>query len=83
MRLASEWRRLADKSVSVQKVTLTHRNRCRFPENPRTLGAALKGFRFGDLWKYRVGDYRIIARIEDELLLILVVRIGDRKEVYR
>jgi len=52
-------------------------------ENPRTLGAALKGFRFGDLWKYRVGDYRIIARIEDELLLILVVRIGDRKEVYR
>jgi mRNA interferase RelE/StbE len=52
-------------------------------ENPRTLGAALKGPRFGDLWKYRVGDYRIIARIEDDLLLILVVRIGDRKEVYR
>ena len=52
-------------------------------EDPRTLGAALKGPRFGELWKYRVGDYRIIARIEDELLLILVVRIGDRKEVYR
>ena len=52
-------------------------------ENPRTLGAALKGPRFGELWNYRIGDYRVIARIEDELLLILVVRIGDRKEVYK
>ena len=52
-------------------------------ENPRTLGAALKGPRFGEFWKYRIGDYRVIAHIEDELLLILVVRIGDRKEVYR
>jgi mRNA interferase RelE/StbE len=52
-------------------------------EDPRTLGAALKGPRFGDFWKYRVGDYRIIVRIEDDLLLVLVVRIGDRKEVYR
>ena len=52
-------------------------------DDPRTLGAGLKGPRFGEFWKYRVGDYRIIARIEDDLLLILVVRIGDRKEVYR
>ena len=52
-------------------------------EDPRALGAALKGPRFGNLWKYRLGDYRIVARIEDDLLLILVVRIGDRKEVYR
>jgi mRNA interferase RelE/StbE len=52
-------------------------------DDPRTLGAALRGPRFGDFWKYRVGDYRIIVRIEDDLLLVLVVRIGDRKEVYR
>ena len=52
-------------------------------EDPRALGAALKGPRFGDLWKYRLGDYRIVARIENDLLLILVVRIGDRKEIYR
>ena len=52
-------------------------------DDPRTLGAALKGSRLGGLWKYRVGDYRVIAQIEDERLVILVLRIGDRKKVYR
>jgi mRNA interferase RelE/StbE len=52
-------------------------------ENPRSIGDALKGTELGDLWKYRVGDYRIIASIEDQLVRILVVRIGNRREVYR
>ncbi len=52
-------------------------------ESPRSIGEALKGTEFGDLWKYRVGDYRIIASIEDKLVRILVVRIGNRREVYR
>lgn len=52
-------------------------------ENPRSIGDALKGTEFGDLWKYRVDDYRIIASIEDKLVRILVVRIGNRREVYR
>jgi mRNA interferase RelE/StbE len=52
-------------------------------EDPRSIGEALKGTEFGDLWKYRVGDYRIIASIEDKLVRILVVRIGNRREVYR
>ncbi len=52
-------------------------------ENPRGIGEALKGTEFGDLWKYRVGDYRIIASIEDKLVRILIVRIGNRREVYR
>ena len=52
-------------------------------ENPRIIGEALKGTEFGDLWKYRVGDYRIIASIEDKLVRILVVRIGNRRAVYR
>jgi mRNA interferase RelE/StbE len=52
-------------------------------EDPRSIGAALKGSRLGDFWKYRVGDYRIIARIEDSALRILVVRVGKRSEVYR
>lgn len=51
--------------------------------DPRRLGEALKGSKLGEFWKYRVGDYRIIARIEDRLLLILVMRIGDRREIYR
>jgi mRNA interferase RelE/StbE len=52
-------------------------------EDPRSIGEALKGSRLGHLWKYRVGDWRIVASIEDGLLTILVVRIGNRKEVYR
>lgn len=52
-------------------------------DNPRSIGEALKGSRFETLWKYRVGDYRIIASLEDDVARILVVRIGDRKEVYR
>jgi mRNA interferase RelE/StbE len=52
-------------------------------EYPGSLGEALKGSELGDLWKYRVGDYRIIASIEDKLVRILIVRIGNRREVYR
>ena len=52
-------------------------------DNPRSIGEALKGSRLGAFWKYRVGDWRIIASIEDEALCILVVRIGNRKEVYK
>jgi mRNA interferase RelE/StbE len=57
--------------------------RVAFLENPRSIGEALKGTELGELWKYRVGDYRIIASIEDNLVRILVVRIGNRREVYR
>ena len=52
-------------------------------EDPRSIGEALKGPTLGTFWKYRVGDYRIISRIEDGAVVILVVRIGNRKDVYR
>jgi len=52
-------------------------------EDPRCIGEALQGSRLGEFWKYRVGDYRIICAIEDGQLKILVVRIGNRREVYR
>jgi mRNA interferase RelE/StbE len=52
-------------------------------EDPRSIGEALKGSRFKTLWKYRVGDYRLISSIEDNVTRILVLKIGDRKEVYR
>ena len=52
-------------------------------EDPRSLGQALQGSRLGEFWKYRVGDYRVIARIEDGEVRILVVSIGNRREVYR
>lgn len=52
-------------------------------DDPRSVGEALKGSKLGELWKYRVGDYRVIAKIEDEIVKILVVKIGNRREVYR
>ncbi len=38
---------------------------------------------FGEFWKYRVGDYRLICKIEDDQLVVLVLRVGHRKEIYR
>jgi mRNA interferase RelE/StbE len=52
-------------------------------DDPRSLGEALKGSELGQFWKYRVGDYRIISSIEDEKLIIYVIRIGNRREIYR
>ncbi|GLU32730.1 type II toxin-antitoxin system RelE/ParE family toxin [Trinickia caryophylli] len=52
-------------------------------EDPRSIGEALKGSRLGEFWKYRVGDYRVISHIEDGALLIMVVRVGNRRDVYR
>ena len=52
-------------------------------EDPRSLGKALRGKELGDFWKYRVGDWRIIADIEDGVMLITVIRLGNRREVYR
>ena len=52
-------------------------------EDPLGIGEALKGGKLGSLWKYRVGDYRLICNIEDGALRILVIKIGNRREVYR
>ena len=51
-------------------------------DDARSIGEALHGTKFGEFWKYRVGDYRIIARIEDKILRVLVVKVGHRREVY-
>lgn len=51
-------------------------------DDPRSLGAPLKGEHEG-YWRWRIGDYRVIARIEDARVLILVVRVAHRREVYR
>jgi len=51
-------------------------------DDPRALGAPLEGEHDG-YWRWRIGDYRVIARIEDERITILVVRVAHRREVYR
>ena len=51
-------------------------------EDPRTFGNALKGV-LREFWRYRVGSYRVICKIEDDRLLVLVVRVAHRSDVYR
>jgi mRNA interferase RelE/StbE len=51
-------------------------------DDPRSAGKALRG-PLGDFWRYRVGEYRIICELHDQTLRVLVVRIGNRKDVYR
>ena len=71
-----------DKPVA-RRIVAFLRERVAVLEDPRSVGEALKGSKLGDFWKYRVGDYRVIANIEDGALRILVLKVGNRREVYR
>jgi len=51
-------------------------------EDPRSTGKALTG-PLGGLWRYRVGDFRVICEIQDGALRVLVLELGNRREVYR
>lgn len=59
------------------------RNRIATLDDPRKQGAALQGSKLGDFWRYRVGDYRIICDIQDHKLVVLVLQIGHRRDIYR
>ena len=59
------------------------RERVAVLDDPRSVGEALKGSKLGAFWKYRVGDYRVIANIEDGAVRILVLKVGNRREIYR
>lgn len=56
--------------------------RQRVASDPRAVGEALKG-NLSPMWRYRVGDYRLICDIDDETVKVIVVKIGHRKEVYK
>jgi len=71
-----------DRTVARRIVTFL-RERVSESPDPPALGAALKGDALGKFWKYRVGDYRVIAEIRDSEIRILVVRLGHRSDVYR
>ena len=51
-------------------------------ENPRAYGKPLVGNQKGK-WRYRVGDYRILAEIQDDEIVILILDVGHRREIYR
>ena len=71
-----------DKPVA-RRILAFLRERVAALDDPRSIGEALKGSKLGEFWKYRVGDYRIIANIEDGVMRILVLKVGNRREVYR
>jgi mRNA interferase RelE/StbE len=71
-----------DKSVARRIWKFLH-ERLAPMENPRNIGQVLQGQHLGEFWKYRAGDYRVIAEIEDNRLVVLILSIGHRREVYR
>lgn len=80
-RTAKDQLRKLDKSVARRVVDFMD-ERVAASDDPRRIGKALKG-PLGDLWRYRVGDYRIICDIQDGVLTVLVLQIGNRREIYR
>ncbi|PSH58139.1 type II toxin-antitoxin system RelE family toxin [Phyllobacterium endophyticum] len=52
-------------------------------DDPRQTGKALQSSELGNYWRYRIGDYRILCDLQDHRLIVLVVEIGHRREVYR
>jgi mRNA interferase RelE/StbE len=78
----------AEKSLSkldraaAKRITTFLRERLASTDDPRSTGKALAG-QLAGLWRYRVGDYRLICEIEGGKLLILVVTVGHRSDIYR
>jgi mRNA interferase RelE/StbE len=74
--------RKLDKPIQIRLVGFL-RTRVSSLSNLRDIGEALSGQRLGSYWKYRVGDWRIICDIQDQRIVVRVLRIGNRREVYR
>ena len=71
-----------DRPVQIRLVAFL-RDRLAPLDDPRSLGEALSGARLGSYWKYRVGDWRIVCDIQDQRVVVRVLRLGNRREVYR
>jgi len=71
-----------DRPVQIRLVAFL-RDRLAPLDDPRSIGEALSGARLGSYWKYRVGDWRIVCDILDRKIVVRVLRIGNRREVYR
>jgi mRNA interferase RelE/StbE len=83
-----EFDRAADRDLrklgaeAEREITRYLRERIATAADPRRFGHALTGDLKG-LWRYRIGDYRVVAAIEDDRFVVLVVTVGHRREVYR
>ena len=69
-----------DRSVA-RRIAAFMRQRISSLDNPRSIGEALTGSTLGSYWRYRVGDYRLICEIQDMKVVVLVLRIGHRREI--
>jgi len=75
-------RELRKLDPKIQKTILRYlRERIAVVEDPKHIGKPLR-LHLAGLWRYRVGDYRLICRIEENRLVVLVLKIGHRREVY-
>ncbi len=66
-----------------KRILIFLRDRVAGLDDPRAIGEALHGKDLGNFWKYRVGDWRIIADLDNGVMLIIVIRIGSRRDIYR
>jgi mRNA interferase RelE/StbE len=69
-------------SADRERIARFIRDRIAKRADPREIGEALAG-PFSSYWKYRVGDYRLIATINDNIVTVVIVRIGNRRGIYR
>ena len=79
---AAKQLRKLDPQIATRLLT-SLRDRIAPLDDPRSIGEALRGKELGEFWKYRTGDWRIIADLEEQVMLITVVRLGNRREIYR
>ncbi len=80
VRAAKELKKLG--SVAQHEITDFFKNRIATELDPRRFGKSLSGNLAG-LWRYRIGDYRVTCIIQDDKLIVLALKVGHRREVYR
>lgn len=66
-----------------RRILLFLKQRIALLDDPRSVGEALAGNNLGNYWKYRVGDWRLICDIQDQRIVVRVLRVGNRRDVYR
>lgn len=71
-----------DKPVQIRIVQFL-RKRIVDSDDPRAIGESLRVASLGNYWKYRVADWRIICDIQDRRIIVRVLRVGNRRKIYR
>ena len=74
--------RKLDRQVAIRILSFLTERLLNF-DDPKSVGEPLHGPDLSRFWKYRVGDWRIITEIKNDVAVILVIKIGNRREVYR